>query len=168
MKKIYYWELYDSSLEISIERYCHNCSKTVSFKNSGKRRHNANGKDIYEYAIYKCEKGHTWNLLLRKYKSSNSTNKEIDTDSPEKPCIYDNLDLHEIKKQGIEEIEIILNEVTGKWRIDKLLSDRIQDMSRSRICELIKSKNILLDGNHAKQGSTLRRYQKITISVKEL
>jgi hypothetical protein len=31
---------------------------------SGKIRQNANGKNIYTYAIYKCGKDHTWNRKL--------------------------------------------------------------------------------------------------------
>lgn len=43
----------------TIERYCHNCGKKVLFTDSLKRRQNANGKNLYNYAIFKCSNGHT-------------------------------------------------------------------------------------------------------------
>lgn len=168
MKRIFRWELLDYSLKALVERYCHNCGKKAVFKDSGKRRHNANGKDIYEYAIYKCEKNHTWNMVLEKYKSTEGTNYKTVSYSEEKPCIYNSLDFLEAKEQGIKEIEIILDEVVGKWRIDKLLGERTKSLSRNKICELIKSECILLDGKCAKHGSILKRHQKITILIPKI
>ena len=70
------WELYEERID-SVERYCSGCGNKVAFYDSMVRRHNANGKKIFQYAIYKCEKGHTWNKVLNKYlaKESNILSK---------------------------------------------------------------------------------------------
>jgi len=168
MKKSYKWELYDYSDNEFIERYCHNCGKKVIFKNSGKKRHNANGNDIYEYAIYKCPRNHTWNMLLQNYKSNRSTCGKAADDNAEKVSNIDCLDLFELKKQGIEEIEIILNDVIGKWRLDKLLAEKIPCMSRNEICNFIKDESILIDGYKVKQGVMLKRNNIISILLKKI
>ncbi|HPL54232.1 MAG TPA: hypothetical protein PLW11_08900 [Bacillota bacterium] len=64
MKRTHHWKLTNVSDDNTTMRHCHNCGRKVIFVDSGKRRRNANGKNIYEYAIYKCKKGHTWNRLL--------------------------------------------------------------------------------------------------------
>ena len=161
-KKTYRWILKDPANKGSIMRYCRNCGRKVVFKDSKKRRRNANGKSIYEYAIYKCEREHTWNVLLNTYKSSDGIEHYVTKDDAE-TCSYEFLNLSELKEEGVEEIDIILEEVSGKWRLDKLLGDRIQDLSRRKVCELISSECILLDGQTAKQDSFLRKHQKITI-----
>lgn len=69
-RKVIKWDLHASDLkQLTIERHCHNCGRKVKFHDSMIRRHNANGKNIYQFAIYKCEKGHTWNKKLNIYKS---------------------------------------------------------------------------------------------------
>ncbi len=45
-------------------RYCSRCKTKVQFTDSGKIRQNANGKNIFVYAIYKCGKDHTWNKKM--------------------------------------------------------------------------------------------------------
>lgn len=167
-KKIYHWELNDDSNDSSIMRYCHNCGRKVVFKDSKKRRRNANGKTIFEYAIYKCEKDHTWNLPLGTYKPSDIIENNRMVESADKKCNYDILNLKELKNEGIIEIRIILEEVTGKWRIDKLLADRIKDYSRTKICEFINLAYILLDGKAASHDTLLRKKQTITIMLDNL
>ncbi|GIP41425.1 hypothetical protein J31TS4_47050 [Paenibacillus sp. J31TS4] len=51
------------------ERYCPSCGAMTGFADTGIRRHNANGKTIYRYAIYKCRREHTWNRKLAVYKA---------------------------------------------------------------------------------------------------
>jgi hypothetical protein len=63
------WNVHAENNAWIVEKWCPNCKKKTEFRDSGKRRQNANGKNIFEYAIYKCKKGHTWNLKLRKYKA---------------------------------------------------------------------------------------------------
>jgi hypothetical protein len=48
------WSLTLKNPKNTFEKYCPNCGKKVLFVDSLMRRRNANGKDIYEYAIYKC------------------------------------------------------------------------------------------------------------------
>jgi hypothetical protein len=169
MKRIYHWELIDNSKDNTIERYCHNCGRKVVFKDSTKRRQNANGKNIYEYAIFKCENGHTWNLLLGIAKSKQLKDEECieARESVPKVSSFDSLNLLELKNEGVNEIEIILDKVLGRWRIDMILGDRIQNLSRSKACELIKNKNILLDGEAVKQSHILKEQQKVTILLED-
>lgn len=54
------WSLYENQ-QNTIEKYCKNCRRTTLFTDTNIRRHNANGKNIYRFAIYKCPKDHTWN-----------------------------------------------------------------------------------------------------------
>jgi len=56
--------------EGAIIRYCSRCKTNVPFFDSKKTRTNANGKNLFIYAIYKCEKDHTWNRKIRMKKAS--------------------------------------------------------------------------------------------------
>jgi hypothetical protein len=123
IKKTYHWKLHNITNGSSVMRYCHNCGRKVIFRDSEKRRRNANGKTIYEYAIYKCEKDHTWNLLVNTYKAVNSMDHfNLKNYNIPEMISFEIISLIDQKNEGIGEIEIILEEVTGKWRIDKLLS----------------------------------------------
>lgn len=51
-------------------RYCPRCGRKVEFHDSGKRRQNANGRNIYKYAIFKCARDHTWNRFIGRLKAS--------------------------------------------------------------------------------------------------
>ncbi|HOS69798.1 MAG TPA: cytoplasmic protein [Bacillota bacterium] len=170
MKRIYHWELIDTSTNNKVERYCHNCGRKVVFEDSTKRRHNANGKNIYEYAIFKCKNGHTWNRLLGISKSKQLEDEEH---SEEAECFQNvsscgHLNLLELKNEGVNEIEIILDKVLGRWRIDAILGGRIHNLSRSKICELIRNKKILLDGKAVKQNCILKEEQTVTILLEGL
>ncbi|NLD45935.1 MAG: cytoplasmic protein [Clostridiaceae bacterium] len=163
-KNILRWQLYESGESQSVERYCHNCGKKVLFQDSLKRRHNANGKDIFEYAIYKCENGHSWNKMLDTYKASE------DKITPDKVKEKETLKLDFIsvsayREAGIGEVVIILEEVRGKYRIDKLLSQQIVDLSRSQIEKLIDDGLILINDEKTKASSQIRTAQKITIKL---
>ncbi len=162
-KMTYKWILNDTSNDSSVVRYCHNCGRKMSFRDTKKRRRNVNGKTIFEYAIYKCEKDHTWNLLVNTYKAvKNMELPQLEDRIPEM-CNLDIISLKEHINQGIREIVIFLEEVTGKWRIDKLLGDRIQDVSRTKVCELIRQGRVLLDGKDVKPDVILKKQQTITI-----
>ena len=71
-KQTYQWRLYGDTND-TVVKYCSHCGSKVVFTDSGKRRRNANGKNLYEYAIYKCERDHTWNRVLKTYKASTET-----------------------------------------------------------------------------------------------
>lgn len=166
-KAVYHWDLRNFSDVHSLERYCHNCGRKVIFTDSRRRRRNANGKTIYEYAVYRCEQGHTWNMPVNIYKATQ--NREY----REKDCLdevigdeasgFGIIHFGELKNEGVNEIEIILGEVAGRWRIDKLLGERIQDISRTKICQLIRLGRVFVDGNAVKPNYSVRREQKISI-----
>lgn len=165
MEKIrFQWRLIEALTEKEVERYCHNCGKKVLFKDSLKRRRNANGKNIYEYAIYKCSSGHTWNHKLAAYKSA----EEADTMAFYQTNVSSKLDLLEIavyEKTAISVIEIELEQVIGKWRIDKLLAQQVKDLSRSQIEKRIKNGAVLLNGEIVKPSALLKEKQRITLFV---
>lgn len=168
MIKTYQWKLIGVTNDSSVERYCHNCGRKVVFKDSRKRRRNANGKTIYEYAIYKCDKDHTWNSLINTYKTLNETESLQLNDNVTETYSYDTLNLMVLREEGINEIVIVLEEVIGKWRIDKLLGDRIRDLSRTKISEIIHNHKVLLDGKVVKKDSLLKKQQVIAILLDDL
>jgi hypothetical protein len=162
-KQTYQWRLFDDAND-AVVRYCSHCGNKVVFTDSGKRRCNANGKTLYEYAIYKCEMDHTWNKALRKYKASTT---EAEADLPDKAiiigCRNEDIELSRHIAAGIDEIEIVLEEVTGEWRLDKLLGEKMPDTSRSTICKMIETGIVRVDGRIVKQSLNVRKNQVITI-----
>ncbi len=50
-----HWRL-SQKPERAVKKHCKMCGKGSVFTDTNVRRHNANGKSIYQYAIYKCEK----------------------------------------------------------------------------------------------------------------
>lgn len=158
------WELYPDKEELSTVRYCTNCNKKVPFYDSLKRRHNANGKDIYEYAIYKCERGHTWNKLLKTYKAIAD---EIGFVEPaaEKKMKADIISVSHLSEKGVGSISILLQEVEGRWRLDKVLANQIEDVSRAQIEKMILQGTIMVDGEISKPSAVLKSNQRITVAV---
>jgi hypothetical protein len=165
LKHIYHWELIDAANDSSIIRYCHNCGKNAIFKDSKLRRRNANGKTIYEYAIYKCEKDHTWNMPMGQYPPLMYQEDLETAESIDKEDNFKILNLADLKNEGLNEIEIILETVIGRWRLDKLLANRIRDLSRNKASEMIKFKKVLLDGKITKQDALVKKGQRIMIFI---
>ncbi len=161
-KQTYQWRLFQDTSE-TVVRYCSHCGNKVVFTDSGKRRNNANGKNLYEYAIYKCERDHTWNRMLNTYKASAGTEDIPLHQESIIGCGNEDIRLSQHIAAGIDEIEIVLEEVTGVWRLDKLLGDRIPDASRSVICKMIQTGAVKVDGGIAKQSLHVRKDQVITI-----
>jgi hypothetical protein len=163
------WHVYEEIKQNSVERYCHNCGKKVLFKDCLIRRENANGKNIYRFAIYKCEKGHTWNKTLKIFKSYKNMKENVfvekETEENDKCYLSESFMLSTYKELGVKEIEIILEKVEGKWRLDKLLSSRIEGLSRSKIQKLIEEQKILIDGRVVKPNQLVRENESITIKV---
>ncbi|MFZ5967750.1 MAG: S4 domain-containing protein [Bacillota bacterium] len=171
------WELYQNEKNTE-ERYCSNCGKKVVFEDSKARRHNANGKKIFQYAIYKCEKGHTWNKLLGKYYSDhaaelheadllrgksyvkNQCNKlqEITRSNMEK------ISVAQCMEDGIKQIDILLTGAVTSIRLDKLLSQNMLDVSRAQIQNMIRegmvhvNESIVKQNYAVKHGETIRIY----------
>lgn len=160
------WSLAPRNQEDTIEKYCPNCGKKVLFIDSRLRRRNANGKDIFEYAIYKCPKEHTWNKSIRQYKACNDFVNEPKKFEKETVLPFQLLLISEFVAMGVEKIEIYLDSVTGKWRIDKLLANRVKDLSRTSIKEFIEAEYIMIDDKKIKPNELLKQSQKITLIIK--
>lgn len=159
------WNIYNDKVD-SVERYCHNCGKKVEFEDSLKRRRNANGKDIFYFAIYKCPKGHTWNKMLQTFKAKQGV-ENSEEEFVLKKCDIDVIEIKKLKKEGITEIEIIINTLQKKLRIDKLLSMKIKDSSRSEIVKYINAGIIRINGCIVKSGANLREKDIITLNISE-
>lgn len=162
-KKKLAWRLNRHEKTTRVRKYCPHCKETVLFTDSLKRRKNANGKNIYEFAIYKCDRDHTWNKKLSRYKASlkdshHAKGSVKEEDSPEKP-----LELSRFRRCGYDMVEIDLQHVRGKWRLDSLLSEYIAGISRAQIKKMIEREHITIDGDRVKAGSFLRTNQTISI-----
>lgn len=165
------WTL-DSSVTEVVARYCSHCGKVVNFKDSGVRRQNANGKNIFHFAIYKCEKDHTWNKKLEQFTAKpHLTNVPIylledeDAHSSNNYADSSSLNLEVIKSQGIEKIQIQVLIANGKHRLDKILSERLETISRSQLVKHIEAGDIALDGEMAKGKAFLKNQQVIEIDL---
>lgn len=157
------WNVIDIN-EDMVERYCHNCGRKTTFMDSGKRRHNANGKNIYLYAIYKCANDHSWNKTLNIYKSYNEvfsmeTSEEVSINPPAK------ISLPSIMEDGFVEVEILLDTVLGKHRLDKLLSLYIDGLSRTKIKNFIQEGKIKVNGTLAEPAMNVQSGHKILITL---
>jgi hypothetical protein len=168
------WQVISNEEDNAIKRYCHNCGKIAIFKDSGIRRHNANGKNIHAYAIYKCDKDHTWNDKLANYKAQSddySTIKETVTlpksheTAAKLPALFEKISLADLQQKGALEVEILLETVQGKWRLDKLLAKQLSGISRSEIVKSINSNNILLNGKQVKPSELVQESQVIWIDI---
>jgi hypothetical protein len=160
------WE-FDDITEDKVERYCHNCNKKVPFIDSMKRRRNANGKSIYEYAIYKCEREHTWNKLLKSYNANTDIKTFLEEEMIEAPRYETPKELliSEAVAAGIKEIEILINVTIGRQRIDKLLALYISDLSRTQVKVWIDSGKIQIDNCNIKPDTIVRNHQTIQIKL---
>lgn len=162
---VYYlsWNLIDSSVE-SVERYCPHCGKVVNFEDSLKRRQNANGKDIYEYAIFKCEKDHTWNKKLRNIKASSGLeNNPMECAG----AVEENQEIHveQLRSEGIHSIHILIERVENRWRVDATLASKLVGVSRSQIQKLIKQGAIQVNSLNVSPKYFLRAGDTITIEI---
>lgn len=172
------WELFEERVD-SVERYCSGCGKKVVFCDSMVRRHNANGKKIYKYAIYKCEKGHTWNKMINKY-FSNKSNTLSDPNSLEsngyakedqyrkegdKKVKVEKFSILEYNQENIDRVDIFVKCEDYKIRLDKLLNDNLIDISRTQIQKKIKTEEILINDIKTKSKYTLKHGDKITIFI---
>jgi RNA-binding protein YlmH len=70
-----------------------------------------------------------------------------------------------IAEQGIKVIHIVLDDVIGKHRIDKVLANQIEDWSRSQIIEKIERGAIQLNEQVIKPSSRLSRGERISIFI---
>ncbi|WHY70166.1 cytoplasmic protein [Fictibacillus enclensis] len=147
----------------TVKKQCKMCGKVTIFTDTTIQRHNANGKNIYQFAIYKCPKNHSWNKKLDIYKSFS---EHVD------PA---NLVATELIQHG-EKIslfistetscEINISSVEGSFRLDRTLADYIEDWSRTEIVQKIKNGEILLNNRVTKPSQKLSFLDKILIVVK--
>ncbi|MGH0431743.1 cytoplasmic protein [Bacillus hominis] len=156
------WSLYENQ-QHTIEKYCKNCRRTTLFTDTNIRRHNANGKNIYRFAIYKCPKDHTWNQKLRIYKSFTDHVETVDMALQDQTEASTTISITQCKESGIAEITIVLDIVFGSHRIDKMLSTYISDWSRTLIVDKIKNGDIQLNGQQMKSNTLLSEGDSISI-----
>ena len=174
----YLWNLVNDVDNETVLRYCPNCGKKVVFSDSKKRRRNANGKNIYEYAIFKCEKGHTWNKTIQNLKSDQTKPEsrkaqEQEQNHQDKRLISESesgrelemISICELLKQGTRKICIRIQIVDGRWRLDKTLAQQLIDLSRTQIEKKIKEGVIKIDDQVVKANTLLKDGQSIIIDL---
>ncbi len=155
------WYIYSNEIH-SEERYCHNCGSKVIFQDSLKRRQNANGKNIFYFAIYKCPKGHTWNKSIDKFKAISGLVNQPEEHAHQQ-SEYNKLNISRLKQEGVEGIKILLEVMEDSTRLDKFLSSRIADLSRNDITELIKDGLIKVNNVSVKANRLLKSKDVITL-----
>ncbi|MFG0215856.1 S4 domain-containing protein [Brevibacillus porteri] len=144
-----------------VQRY----GRTVLFFDTNVRRHNANGKNIYRFAIYKCEKNHTWNEKLAIYKAFTDHREVPDTEFSEEIAPLSTLPLHEYQQKGVQEVTIRIERAEARVRLDKLLSEQIEGWSRSEIVRKIKDGQIRLNEQETKPSAVLSASDIIQIMI---
>ncbi|KAB3531565.1 S4 domain-containing protein [Alkaliphilus serpentinus] len=160
------WKIYNGTID-RVERYCHNCGKKVIFEDSLKRRQNANGKIIFHFAIYKCPKGHTWNKEIDSFKAVSGL-ENLDGEFLEKASRYSDLRIHKLKEKNLQEVEIFLEVLQEKVRIDKFLAEKIEDVSRNEISKLLENGSIRVNGEAVKRKQSINEKDLILIKIGEI
>ncbi|WP_257350786.1 S4 domain-containing protein [Pseudalkalibacillus decolorationis] len=158
------WNLHDSNIEITELRHCSNCGKIVIFTDTMVRRHNANGKNIYRFAIYKCEKNHTWNKKLEIYRTYTCHARVVEEQLRETSQLT-KIYVQEYMKTGTEQIQIRLDGVEGKFRLDKILAEQLEEWSRTEIANRIAQGKILVNDQMTKPSTKLKLADIISIKL---
>lgn len=172
-----HWNIKCEKSTESILRYCHSCGKKVEFKDSKVRRENSNGNNVYRFAIYKCEKGHTWNKTLKKFKSFKSMKENLLADEKKYDMdkIFSSIPSKAIESKSSSElsyaiyqndfhcIEIQLSITEGRIRLDKLIASKFSDISRTKAKEMIKNGAILVDNAPVKGNSEIKHSCVLTL-----
>lgn len=156
-----------NNLEETEERYCPACGKKVVFKDSLIRRQNANGKNIYHFAIFKCQKDHTWNKQLGIFKavSGLENKREFLNDKSDNSEII-NLDF--FIQNGIELVSINIESIDSKIRLDKFISGKIEKYSRNDISSMINDGIIKINNFFIKPNKAIKDGDKISIDLEML
>jgi len=157
------WYINNSEIDSEI-RYCHNCGLKVEFKDSMKRRQNANGKNIFYFSIYKCPKGHTWNKAIDTFKTLSGLENTYE-EAPYIESKYEELNILLLKEAGIKEINILLKGLSQKIRLDKFLSEKIMDISRTELVKLIDKGLIRINGKIIKAKIPLKEEDIISLML---
>lgn len=148
-----------------VKKQCKMCGKVTVFTDTAIRRHNANGKNIFQFAIYKCPKNHSWNKKLDMYKSF-SEHVELASLAETKPDPGKNEEKIFLSRLTGLSCEISIAAVEGNFRLDRTLADYIEGWSRSEIAQKIKIGDILLNNIITKPSQKLSVHDKIFITVK--
>lgn len=164
MEKILYlnWKLEEENIKEEL-KYCHNCGKKVNFMDSGIRRQNANGKNIYHFAIYKCPKGHTWNKKLNIFKAydrlENTPQQMYQGTNPIKDIV-----ISQIISEAYSQIHIQVY-ASEKIRLDKLLATYIKDLSRTQIKRYMEEGYLYINDSVVKKNVFLSGYHEIVFML---
>ncbi|MDM5315184.1 cytoplasmic protein [Fictibacillus sp. b24] len=150
----------------TVKKQCKMCGKVTVFTDTTIRRHNANGKNIYQFAIYKCPKNHSWNKKLDIYKSfTNHVDPATLIPSEFKPIAEGEKISLSLSDHASYEINI--TGADGSFRLDRTLADHIEGWSRTEIAQRIKSGTILLNNCLTKPSRKLAVHDKISITLKK-
>jgi hypothetical protein len=148
----------------TVKKQCKMCGKVTIFTDTTIRRHNANGKNIYQFAIYKCPKNHSWNKKLDIYKSF-SDHVDPDTLVPSEFKRIEDGEKISIDVSKNTSYKINISTADGSFRLDRTLADHLEGWSRTEIAQKIKSGEILLNDCLTKPSQKLSVHDKIFISV---
>ncbi|WHY78422.1 cytoplasmic protein [Neobacillus sp. WH10] len=149
-----------------VKKQCKMCGKVTIFTDTTIKRHNANGKSIYQFAIYKCPKNHTWNKKLDTYKSF-SEHVDPETLIPtEFDSIKENEKIIFVELVDLDVIECKVMVVEGSFRLDQALASQIEGLSRNEIVQKIKKGSILLNNGLVKPSQKISLHDTILIHLK--
>ncbi len=146
--------------EKKVVKYCHQCKSKVVFRDSGVIRRNANGKHIYEFAIYKCEKDHTWNNKLGIYKPKAYKD---DLSYLEQNQVKASEDVDQMHVEPNQMLEIKIRSANGNNRLDKILSERLIYRSRAFWQNGIRDGQIVVNNVKVKRTYKLKEGDVIQI-----
>lgn len=136
----------------TVLRHCQGCGKPVPFHDSGKTRLNANGKQLFQFAIFKCHRDHTWNRPVPVGpKGSIPPSEEVSVESPLVAAHW---------RKGLE---IELTEVRGRWRLDKLLAHRLEEATRTVVADLIAQGRVRVNDRPVEGRHLLRSGDRIVL-----
>jgi len=148
-----------------VKKQCKMCGKVTIFTDTTIKRHNANGKYIYQFAIYKCPKNHTWNKKLGTYKSFS---EHVDPETLI-PTEFDTIKQNEkiilaaLADQAVIECKVTV--VEGSFRLDHALASQIEGLSRNEIVQKIKKGSILLNNGLVKPSQKISLHDTILIHL---
>lgn len=159
------WEILKKQTVRSEVKHCKMCGRNSTFTDTNIRRHNSNGKHIYRFAIYKCEKNHTWNKKLDIYKAFRKHEKVYGREPIHQKSILTEIPVHLYLENRVSEVHIMIKSIEGVYRIDSLLSQQIPDWSRTAVVDKIKSGSILINDQCIKPSMKVMLHDTIMIKL---
>jgi len=152
------WRL--SAPECAVLKYCRRCQQTTEFRHSGKTRRNANGKTLFQFDIFKCSRDHTWNRSVPVNPAGAERSPRSTREST--PHVFPEPIAHEDWCRGIE---IQLEHVEGKWRLDKTLTLGLAQSTRAGVARLIRAGGVLVNNAQPEGKRILRSGDVIKIFI---